>query len=155
MKHIRLFQALVVVSTLSYSLWFFFPYIVQHLANDLYRDIASRLGQYDGYGAFLPVHHPLYYWPWFGFWLIASIGLFFFQNWAKNLFLFLNVLGLVLAPLGGFSVRGPLASLLAELTTVLDGAILALAYLSPLAAAFATSPNPPLNRTRADDARAV
>jgi hypothetical protein len=154
MRHIRLFQTLVVISTLSYVLWFFFPHISQWFANDLYRDVASRLGQYDGLGALLPIHHPLYYVPWFTFWLIASIGLFFFQNWARYLFLFLYVLSLALAPFSGFSVKGPLESFFGEITAVLDGAILAMAYLSPLSAAFTRSPNPPLNRTRADDARA-
>jgi len=155
MKQTRLFQTLVVVSTLSYVLWFFFPYLTPYFANDLYREIASRLGQYDGFGAILPVHHPLYYGPWFAFWLSASIGLFFFQNWARYLFLFLHVVGLVLVLVGGFSVRGPLENFFGALTAVLDGAILAMAYLSPLAAGFAKPPNPPLNRTRADDARAA
>ncbi len=155
MRHVRIFQVFVVVSILSYSLWFFFPNLSQHFANELYRDIAFRLGEYNGFGALLPVHHPLYYGVWFGLWLIASIGLFFFQNWARYLFLCLYVLVIVLAPFSGFSVKGPLEGFFSELITVLDGAILAMAFLSPLAAGFAKSPIPPLNRTRADKARAA
>jgi hypothetical protein len=146
--HVRLFQALVVISTVSYLLWFFFPYLVLFLANDLYREISSRLGQYDGYAALLPMQHPLYYWAWFCSWLIASIGLFFFQSWARNFFLVLTVLALVLTPFGGFAVKGPLAIFFAELTTVLDGAILALAFLSPLSSAFAKPPDAQAARTQ-------
>ena len=153
MKHIRIFQVFVILATVSYVAWFFFPYISEHFANTLYRDIENRLGQYDGFGAVLPVHHPLYYGTWFGSWLVASLGLIFFQNWARHFFLFLYVLGIALTPLGGFSVQGPLENVFGQMTAVLDGAILAMAYLSPLADGFKTAPNSALNRTRADDAR--
>jgi len=154
MKHIRTFQIFVVVSTLSYIVWFYFPYISERLANPLYLEIERGVRQYAGLGALLPVHHPLYSGTWFGLWLVASLGLFFFQNWARHLFLTLYVLCIVLVPFSGFSGQGALESFLGELTTVLDGAILAMAYLSPLADGFKHVPNSALNRTRGKRRRA-
>ena len=56
MNNIRLFQLLVVSSTVIYIVWFFLPYWSGYLSGDEY-----RLAEYTGYGAILPVHHVLYY----------------------------------------------------------------------------------------------
>lgn len=154
MKHLRIFQVFVVVSILSYISWFFFPYISERFANPLYLEIEDGLRQYAGLGALLPVHHPLYFGTWFGLWLIASLGLFFFQNWARHLFLALYVLSTVLILFSGFSGQGAWENVLSQLTTVMDGAILAMAYLSPLSEAFKHTPNSALNRTRGKRRRA-
>ncbi len=154
MGQIRLFQIFVVTATVSYVVWFFFPYISAGLANPLYLEIEQRAGEYAGFGALLPVHHPLYYGTWLGLWLIASVGLFFFQNWARHLFLILYVVGTLLIPLSGFSAQGPMENFFGQIATVLDGAILALAYLSPLAQNFQnkapnTAHNPDAQKPRA------
>jgi hypothetical protein len=106
------------------------------LTNVLYQDIESALGQYNGFGAVLPVHQPLYYGTWFGLWLIASVALIFLQNWARYLFLWLYALDVVLLLFSGFTVQGPVENSLTQLIAVLDGAILAMAYFSPLAEYF-------------------
>ncbi len=154
MKQIRLFQVFVIASTFSYVVWFFFPYISGRLANPLYLEIEQQVGQYAGLGALLPVHHPFYYGTWFSLWLIASLGLFFFQNWARHLFLFLYVLGTLLTLVSGFSAQGPMENFFGGISTVLDGAILAMAYLSPLADGFRTTPGSALNRTHGKRRRA-
>jgi hypothetical protein len=143
MRQIRVFQILVVLSTLTYLSWFFFPNVLEYFANSTYLEIQYRLGRYNGFGAFLPVHHPLYYGTWFGLSLLASIGVFFFQNWGRHLLLSLYALGVLLSLLSGFSVQGPVENFLGQLTVVLDGAVLAMAYFSPLAKHF--SPNPAFN----------
>lgn len=137
MNNIRFFQMLVVSSTVIYIIWFFLPYWSGHLSEDEY-----RLTEFAGYGAILPVHHVLYYSAWFGFWLISALGLFFFQNWARHLYLALSLLSLVTAPFSGFLVQTPVDTLLANANLLLDGALLAVAYLTPLAASFKAKPNP-------------
>lgn len=144
MNNIRTFQVLVVASTAIYVFWFFLPYWPGYLSDGEY-----RLAEYHGYGALLPVHHVLYYGTWFGLWIISAIGLFFFQNWARHFFLTLTLLGPVLAPFSGFAVQPPIDVLFSTTNVLLDGAILAMAYLSPLSVAFKTvAPNKPLEPTR-------
>lgn len=131
MNNVRLFQVLVVSSTAVYVVWFLLPYLSGHLSEDEY-----RLAEFNGYGAILPVQNVLYYGAWFGFWLISALGLFFFQNWGRHLFLVLCVLGPALAPFSGFSVQAPIDALFSTANLLLDGAILAMAYLSPLSKSF-------------------
>ena len=68
--------------------------------------------------------------------VVASIGLFFFRNWARWLFVFLALSGPVYAALSGMVVQTPFEALLGGLVGILDGAILALAFLSPIASLF-------------------
>lgn len=126
----QVFRWLVIVSTLAYLLLFFMPAIPLQLS----RDVASLRAQ-SGYGAAFPS------WPWFPWlfllvWLIASVGLFFFQNWARGLFAALYVLVLVLRLTQGTIVHLPIEGLLSELVSLADGAILALAFTEPIASYF-------------------
>jgi hypothetical protein len=122
---------LVVSTTAIYVAWFFMPYWTGYLS-----DFEYKLTQYNGFRAILPVQTPLYYNVWLGLWLIAAFGLVFFQNWARHLFLALTFLGTALAPFNGFSVQPPIDVLFSTTNLLLDGAILAMAYLSPLSACF-------------------
>jgi hypothetical protein len=149
MNKIRLFQTLVVASTASYVIWFFLPQWSSHLSDPEY-----RLAELSGFGAVLPVDHPLYYGTWFVLWLIAALALLFFQNWARHLYLVLSVLELILAPFSGFSVQAPLDSLFGSAALLMDGAILAMAYLSPLAQHFENkTPDLITKRTRKSGVR--
>ena len=150
MNNIRLFQVLVVSSTIIYIVWFFLPYLSGYLSDD-----ESRLAEYSGYGAILPVHHVLYYSVWFGLWLISALGLFFFENWARHLYLALSLLSLVAAMFSGFVVHAPVDALFSNASLLLDGAILAIAYLTPLAASFkVATPNPAFKRDSPRSGRA-
>jgi hypothetical protein len=138
----RLFQLLVVSSTVIYIIWFFLPYWSGYLSDDEY-----RLAEYTGYGAILPVNHFLYYSAWFGLWLISALGLFFFQNWARHLYLALSLGTLFAVPFSGFLVAAPIDALFLNANLLLDGVILALAYFTPLAANFKVAePNPSFKR---------
>lgn len=105
-----------------------------------------------GYGALLPVQHPIYYSAWFVLWTVAALGLIFVQNWARHLYLALTLLTISLTPFSGFIVQAPLDALFSNATLLLDGAVLAVAYLSPLAASFGqtTRNNRPRKKRRAD-----
>ena len=131
MNNNRLFQVLVLTSTAFYVIWFFLPHWYGYLSYEQY-----RLTEYSGYGAILPINHVLYYGTWFGLWLIAAVGLYFFRNWARHLYLALSFAHLALAPFSGFVVEPPLDFLFSATSLLLDGAILAMAYLLPLSANF-------------------
>jgi hypothetical protein len=146
--NIRLFQFVVASSTVIYIVWFFLPYWSGYLSDDEY-----RLAEYTGYGAILPVNHFLYYSTGFCLWLISAIGLFFFQNWARHLFLALSLSALAAVSLSGFLVAAPVDAFLLNANLLLDGVILALAYLTPLAASFKARPNPAVKRDAPQAAR--
>lgn len=136
MNRIRLFQLLVVISATSYIIWFCLPYFSGYLSED-----QQSLAGYYGYGAILPVLDIYYYGSWFGFSLVASVGMFFIQNWARHLFLCLIILDIVLAPVSGFMVQAPLDTAFSSLSQLVDGAILLMAYTSPLSESFKNTPN--------------
>jgi hypothetical protein len=84
----------------------------------------------------LPVQHPLYYGAWFALWLLAALGVMLLRNWARHLYFVLSLLGPALAPFSGYVIQPPLDTLFASANLLLDGAVLALVYLSPLADSF-------------------
>lgn len=131
MIRIRTFQILVVVATMCYVVWFFLPYWPIYLT-----ETEQRMTEVSGYGALLPVQHPIYYGTWFALWVVAAVGLMFIQNWARHLYLALSMLGLALVPFSGFIVQPPLDTLFSNANLLLDGVILGIAYLSPLADSF-------------------
>lgn len=125
-----IFRLLVVLGTLTYLGWFFLPYGM-HLRPGQVATITN----YHGYGAVLP-----FTWlidgPLFLLWLFSAAGLFCFQNWARHLFLTLNVTGFIRVALGGIAVSPGFDAMLTNVLAVMDGAILALAYISPLSEYF-------------------
>lgn len=96
-----------------------------------------------GYGAAFPT------WPWLPWlllvgWLIAGVGLLFFQSWARALFAALYVLVVFLRLIQGTLVQLPIEGFLNELVALADGAILALAFTEPLASYFVRADRPKL-----------
>ena len=68
--------------------------------------------------------------------LLAAAGLLFFQRWGRALLVLTTLFSLVLSPLGGVMVSGPFDGTLGFVLTLLTGALIALAYWSPVAAEF-------------------
>lgn len=69
-------------------------------------------------------------------WLVGLVGLFRFKSWGRSLSLYSTVAGLLAYPLMGSSLSWGVESSLYESSTLLWGAILALAYFSPVSARF-------------------
>jgi hypothetical protein len=65
-------------------------------------------------------------------WIIGTVGLFLFRRWGRTLSLYSTVLGLGLYPFLGPTVSSGWSSALSEASFVLWGAVLAVAYVSPL-----------------------
>jgi hypothetical protein len=71
---------------------------------------------------------------------IAAIGLFFFTWWGRWLFAACYIVGLVVTVIGGLTVSPALDSAVSLIVTLIDGAILGLAFLSPLSENFDRAP---------------
>jgi|SRR5882724_6644099 len=94
-----------------------------------------QLMKYSGHGAHIAVNHPAI----FAVYLLpypALVGLLFFKNWARLLLLGFLCVTLFGSFVMGTSVSGPPESFVSFAATLLDGGIVALAFLSPLAEAF-------------------
>ena len=69
--------------------------------------------------------------------LVANIGLLYFRNWARHLFLALAINGLVITMFfGGWVIIGPVSRTVWGCSIYICGAIIALAYLSDLRSHF-------------------
>ena len=69
-------------------------------------------------------------------WVVGLIGLFRFKGWGRSVSLYSTLAALLAAPLAGSSLYWGLESGLYEASGMLWGAILALAYFSPVSARF-------------------
>ena len=134
MNHSLLFRSIVVTSAALYVVSYLLPY--ESFENN---SAAVNLLRLDGYAAIVRFEGPL---PTIGvlvLWLIASVGLLHFDNWARYLYLGLTVWALIAAGLYGIRVTSPLEAVLGLAVDLLDGVIMALAFLSPLKERFSRS----------------
>ena len=129
---IRLFQCMVVASALLGILLFVSPYLPMPISGDVvtlrteatWADAISPMVSYVILMALQPV------------WIILAIGLCFFKWWARPLLVAAYLLGAVGNLLGGLSLWMPWETILFTASTLLDGAVLALAFLPPLSTYF-------------------
>jgi len=128
---LKLFQWVVVASVLTSLVFFFLPAVPLPVSPD----VAALRGK-SGYGAMLPGIRELIAWILLPLWLLASVGLFFFQAWARTLFAVLYIVALLLRFAQGVTVSLPVEGFVGEIVSLLDGAILVLAFTAPLDAYF-------------------
>jgi hypothetical protein len=128
---VRLFQAMVVTSTVIGLFLFAWPYLPLPIADEL---MALRAEAGAGALAFgLSGWISLLLQP---FWILSALGLFFFKSWARPVFVGTYALSTVASLLGGMAIWLPWETVLIIVATLLDGAILVLAFLPPLATYF-------------------
>lgn len=89
---------------------------------------------YDEYSRFFMFYDVAMY---FGF-VLSSIGMLFFYNSARMFFVLLMAISLILTLFSGMMVSIESVAFLGEILSLLDGAILALAYLTPLSEKFSS-----------------
>ena len=131
----KIFQMIVIVSTIIYVVFWFWP----TMGLEQLSEIEFRLVQYQGYEAIMPVI-PILSWSQFVLWLSASVGLLFFIKAARTLFLILCLIEFVILPLSGYVVFTAFESLMVHILSMADGAILAMAYLTSISGGFSNSP---------------
>lgn len=141
-KPTSIFRILLLTAAICNTIWFFYYYIVP------LSDAEARLVAIDGYGGFVPVQHPFFYWGWFAIWLFATSGMFFFRNWARHLYLALSVVGQLLLPFSGYVTALPFDYFLSTTFLLLSGVILGMAYFSVLMEKFGSSEAPHVARGR-------
>ena len=66
----------------------------------------------------------------------GAVGMFLFKRWGRSLSFWLSAAALLAYPVSGPVVFSGWSAALYELSTIIWGAVLALAYFSPLAARF-------------------
>lgn len=81
--------------------------------------------------------------PWLLASVVSTVGLFFYWRWARPLALIVAVLGLAVSPLLGPGLASGWSSALLEASFLSWGAVLALAYWSPIGQRFERQPNRP------------
>ena len=128
---VRLFQVMVIASALIGMFIFFWPFLPIPTAEDV-----TGLRQAAGAAAWSPELRYVIAWAMPLLWLLSAFGLCFFKWWARALFAGTYVLSAMLHLMGGLVVWLPWEAVLITITTLLDGAVLALAYLPPLATHF-------------------
>ena len=133
----RTFQILVCVTWLLFALTYVLPFGLGTNDTEM-----TRLLQFDTYGGVLSNYSRLWSTLILWGWLFASIGVFFVLRWGKWLYAALFLSSLIVTPFFGLRVGSPIETTLGSLVDVLDGAILALMYFSPVANWFEKRDNP-------------
>ena len=128
---IRLFQRMIIASATLVVLLFVSPYLPIPIGEE---QLAFRSGA--GSGALgLDAAIAIYYLLQL-LWILSAVGLYFFKWWGRMLFAGAYVLGAIQTLLSGLEVNLPWESVVTMIATLLDGAILALAFLPPLSTYF-------------------
>jgi hypothetical protein len=131
MTRLRVFQTLVVVSALLYVAWMVLP----HLSRTFSPEVQSALA-WSGYGGASWVSDPRFFLSIGIGKLLSSLGLFLFLSWGRWLLLAVVAISLASVPFAGVSAGIPLDNIIGYFLSLTDGAILALAFFSPLAEAM-------------------
>ena len=126
------FRMLVVLSAICSVLLLIGPWVFwRDVSDETYDGLSWR-----GFGAVLPIAPTAYYIT-AALWLMAAVGVYFFVPAALWLYTALVVFGMATTLLGGMQTALAVESFLFYLLNLGDGAILALAYWTPLRDEFA------------------
>jgi hypothetical protein len=121
-----LFKSTIVIGTVAYIAFFFLPYSYGYLDYEL-----GNLLAYSGYGALIE-QNTIFTYALFVAWIAVAVGIFLFISIARTAFLFLVIFSTALSPLFGAQVETAGGATLLAIANIADGAVLAMAYLSPL-----------------------
>jgi hypothetical protein len=131
---VSIFRTIVAISLIAHATGLF---LLPHMPW-LFSADARELSMYSGHGALINVHHVALY----GLYLLpypSLIAMYFFRNWGRYVFaVFIGAVGLSTF-FFGTSVSGPPETFVSFVACLCDGAVLALAFGSPLASQFGKS----------------
>ena len=128
---LQLFRALVLVSTVAYVGWFFQLLLTGSLISQETWDALS----WSGFGALLPLS-PRLGWLLLLLSLAVTVGMWTFSKSARLVFAALSAFWLLTTFLGGVQVQTASGAVLLMVSHMADGAILVMAYTSPLKERF-------------------
>jgi len=101
---------------------------------------AINLASHANWGSFIP-YHPAIYFGLLAAWLVITLGLLLFKPIARTAFVAMQAIMIIATLFWGFQVLPPVAAALNELVVLLDGAILAMLFLTSVAGRFEHAPN--------------
>lgn len=128
MSRIRVFQFLVIISAVFYLAWYLLPYTQRSFPPHI-----QDLLDWGGYGSIALTQHPLFYLSIGAAKLLSTLGLFLLHSWGRWLLLTTVAISIIMIPFSGMAVAPPLDGFVGSLVALTDGAILALAFFSPIA----------------------
>lgn len=128
---VQLFRALVLLSTISYLVWFFHLLVGGSLLSQETWDALA----WQGVGAWLTIP-PSFAWLFLLVSVAVSVGLWSFSASARWVFAALSVFSVITSLLGGIQVQTALGSYLGTMAGMANGAILVMAYTPPLRQQF-------------------
>ncbi len=127
----KLYRSLLLISLLSYLLYILFPGTSVHsMSEDAYNILS-----WSGYGAVI-IWPTWLYWAFVFLWFPLTIGMWFYQGWARKAFLIMVLAFIFLNPLEGLYVSTGFDMMLAQLTASVDGAIIVISYLTSISGRF-------------------
>jgi hypothetical protein len=128
----RLFRALVVLSTATYAIWYFQLLLAGRFISE--RTWDALLWQ--SFGALLPTPPPMLGWLLLLLSVALAVGLWMFSKSARMVYAALCAFWIATSPLGGVQVNTAFGSFLLLLSNMSAGALLVMAYTSPLKERF-------------------
>ena len=122
MSQIRLFQALVIASVVLHLAWLVLPTPTPPIG-------AEDALRWQGYGGTAFLQHPFVYFGAVAGKVAAAIGLLLFRPWGRWLLVAVLMASLAQLPFNGIGVALPQESVVGALTGIVDGAVVALAFV--------------------------
>ena len=139
----KLFRTLLVVSLVLYLAWVGSFY----LAHSFFSPQVANAVVHTGAESLIQIPEPLV-WIMPVLWVIAAIGMWQFSQGARTFYVLLTVMGLIVTAISGMLIQSPAQAALADVVSLCDGAIIAMAYLTRLDARFRdNASNLPLHPT--------
>ena len=122
---VSIFRRLIVTNIILYTALIILPYIDSAWLSEKELDVLS----YAGHGAYY-TFPSFILWGIFVVWVLSMLGLFYFYEPARQVFLWWLILTSFITIGSGLDTRTALQAFLANVSTLLDGAIITMAYLT-------------------------
>lgn len=122
----NIYRISIVIGGLLYVAFWFAPAVYGIFPED-----TRNLLAYHGYGALIQL--PMWaWWLYLGITISAYIGMFFLRKVFRALFVLVIAAGLAMEPALGVNITPGATLFMVDLSTFLQGFVLAIAYLTPL-----------------------
>ena len=132
----KLFNSIVIVALILTVIYWVMPSIDKYWLSDEELDLLSA----NGWGSVFP-NSSFIYWPLLAYWVIVSLGLLKRIKIARTLYAIGIVIFSIASFMWGFSVLTPIEAGMSNILSLLDGAILVMAFLTSISNEFNASPN--------------
>ena len=126
MKLETVYRAAIISGALAYILFWFMPYTYGYFDGEI-----QAILSYTGYASIISFNETTG-WLLFFMFLACSFGMFFYRKIFRTAFLMLIIFTTTLIPLLGLAVMTSVDTLFINITNIMDGVALAMAYFSPI-----------------------